>query len=276
MRIKLHLERVDATKVLPINYQHELSTWIFDTLNNNDSKLFDYLYSKGYLDTNKTYKNFSFSRLLIRDFIIEEDRLIINSTTCVFTLSFFPVDLPDNYLIDLFKNKVFSIGDKVSHINFKVASIEKTPPPKIKGEMFFKCISPIALRWVNPRTGKVEYIHPDHKDYERLFFDNLVNKCQLGIPQNEQKDTLIDDCFLQVVTEPKSVFIKVKADYYEEAKIKAYKFYFRVKAPRKLLLAGYYSGFGNNNSLGFGCIEICSKDDIFQEETCKYINAVNR
>lgn len=266
MRIKLHLERTDETNVLPINYQYELSSWIYNTLNKEESELTDYLYSNNYIDSNNGYNNFSFSRLLIRDFGIDGDRLIVNSQTCVLTLSFFPVDIPDNYLINLFKNKEFSIGDKISHVNFRVRSIERVPPAKIKGEMFFKCISPIFMKWRNPRTGKIEHIHPDHKDYERLFFDDLVNKCQLGIPEEEQKDILIDDCFLQVITEPKSILVKIRSGHYDETRIKAYKFYFRLKAPRKLLIAGYYAGFGDSNSQGFGCIEVCSKEEIYNDE----------
>lgn len=266
MRIKLHLERTDETNVLPINYQYELSSWIYNTLNKKGSELTEYLYSQNYLDSHNRYNNFAFSRLLIRDFNIDGDRLIVNSQTCVLTLSFFPVDIPDNLLLNLFKQKEFSIGDKISHVNFRVKSIERVPPPKIKGEMFFKCISPIYMKWRNPRTGRIEHIHPDHKDYERLFFDDLVNKCQIGIPEDEQKDILIDDCFLHVITEPKSILVKIRSGQSDETRIKAYKFYFRLKAPRKLLIAGYYAGFGNGNSKGFGCIEVCCKEDIYSDE----------
>lgn len=266
MRIKLHLERTSQYNVLPLSYQYELSSWIHSILNNTDEDFIEAVTEKGYLCPEEGYNCFCFSKFLIRDFFIDGDRLIMNSNTCVLTLSFYSPGLPESLFLNLFQDREFTLGDTYEYVSFRVSSIEKCCPPKIKGEMFFKCISPICIKWTNPRTGNIEHIHPDHKDYERLFFDDLVNKCQIGIPEEEQKDILIDDCFLQVITEPKAKFFKQKENSYKN---KAYKFYFRLKAPRKLLIAGYYGGFGNYNSEGFGCVEVCNKEAIFKDNSQK-------
>ncbi|RLD54679.1 MAG: CRISPR-associated endoribonuclease Cas6, partial [Bacteroidetes bacterium] len=31
---------------------------------------------------------------------------------------------------------------------------------------------------------------------------------------------------------------------------------FKIKAPKELLRLGYYAGFGEKNSMGFGCCEV--------------------
>ena len=47
---------------LPINYQYELSAWIYKVLNDGDPIFSEWLHFKGYKSKNKPFKLFTFSK----------------------------------------------------------------------------------------------------------------------------------------------------------------------------------------------------------------------
>ncbi|MBP8945755.1 MAG: hypothetical protein KBG25_07665, partial [Paludibacteraceae bacterium] len=50
--------------------------------------------------------------------------------------------------------------------------------------------------------------------------------------------------------------IRIKAGKADETFLKGFEFEFKLTAPVELMRIGYYSGFGEKNSLGFGCVEV--------------------
>ena len=57
----------------------------------------------------------------------------------------------------------------------------------------------------------------------------------------------------------RSKLITIKQGTPEETKVKGYLYEFTVEGPPELIRMGYYAGFGEKNSLGFGCVEIISE-----------------
>jgi len=54
--------------------------------------------------------------------------------------------------------------------------------------------------------------------------------------------------------------ITIKAGKPDQTKIVGYLFTFHLEAPAELLRIGYYAGFGEKNSIGFGCGEVINKN----------------
>lgn len=258
MRFKINLEvQKNNDCLLPINYQYELSAWIYNILNYGDPEFANWLHHKGYTNDKKQFKLFTFSGININDFKVHNDRLKIFSPRVSFYISFYPVESISPFINGLFKKQEFTIGDKISKVDFKVISIDKQPDPEFKDKMAFRCISPLVISYADGqmRSKKADYLHPEEENFQRIFLHNLMNKYRsfYNMPYD---DKLINDNSLQILSNPKSRLITIKANTSQESKIRGFVFDFAVKATTELIKIGYYGGFGEKNSLGFGCVKV--------------------
>ncbi|MFW5820877.1 MAG: CRISPR-associated endoribonuclease Cas6, partial [Bacteroidota bacterium] len=67
MRFKITL-RTDKSKgevILPINYQYELSSFIYHTIHAGNHEFGNWLHKEGFITENKNFKLFTFSRFQI-------------------------------------------------------------------------------------------------------------------------------------------------------------------------------------------------------------------
>src|SRR6056297_1376682 len=147
MRFYLELEvnRSNTEGILPLNYQYELSSWIYKTLNHGDPEFAEWLHSSGYTNEKKQFKLFTFSQFFIDKYKRNHDRLKILSNKAGLIISFYPIEAIQPFINGLFNKQEFTIGDKFTKTEFKVAKVEKQKAPEFKDEMEFKCISPILL-----------------------------------------------------------------------------------------------------------------------------------
>ena len=65
-----------------------------------------------------------------------------------------------------------------------------------------------------------------------------------------------NDLRFELINKPKSKLIKIKTDTPQQTHIKGFLFDFKLSAPVELMKLGYFAGFGEKNSLGFGCGEV--------------------
>jgi CRISPR-associated endoribonuclease Cas6 len=61
---------------------------------------------------------------------------------------------------------------------------------------------------------------------------------------------------MQSLSQPRQKGITVKMGTPQQSKLVGYHYNFKIKDDRELLRMGYYCGFGEKNSMGFGCCEI--------------------
>ncbi len=257
MRFKITLTPQNSS-VIPINYQYELSSWIYKRIYSADNKLGSWLHKIGYQQNGKKkFRLFTFSNLFIPKYEIHNDRLKINSREVKFIVSFLPQDIPITFITGLFEKQEFSIGDKFGKANFNVKMIEKLQEPEFKEEMRFKCISSIL---VSEKSGNryAKYISPESDIYSKRLKQNLLRKIEsfekhhkisLGINTKRAFE-------FELKTKPKSNLITIKAHTPYQSKLRGYKFDFKIKAQKELLKVGYYAGFGEKNAIGFGCCKI--------------------
>ncbi|WP_154858646.1 hypothetical protein [Cyclobacterium xiamenense] len=62
MRLLITLQK-EAGSLLPINYQYELSSLIYKTIDRADSHFSDFLHQQGYLAFGRSFRLFTFSRI---------------------------------------------------------------------------------------------------------------------------------------------------------------------------------------------------------------------
>jgi CRISPR-associated endoribonuclease Cas6 len=258
MRFKFTLERIE-NNILPINYQYELYTWIHKVFNFSNKDFSNFLKLKGYISNGNTYDIYTFSRLKFPsdEYKISKDRIIINSLQFELKISLMMNETVEPFIVNLFQNQRFVLGDKKSKVKIEVKKIERLPDPKWKDKMTFITHSPIVLSKIEDKNT-VKYLEPGDEDYENLFFNNLLNKYIALVPFRKDLNYKIKPeavTKFTLLTKPKAKLVKIKADTPEETFIKGYDFDFRLIAPVELIKIGYFLGFGDENSYGFGCAE---------------------
>ena len=264
MRFRIHLALVNPTQnMMPLNYQYELSNWIFKTIHFGDKQFATWLQKNGYMPDNRKFKLFTFSNIIVPQYKHIDDRLFINSEKVSFMITFQVDDAIENFVIGLFRNQRFSLGDKKSSVTLQVKFVEKLNDPVFTNEMVFRAISPIIIikPSENRETEKPIYLPPESIEYQKLFFGQLNRKyiATLASQKTKSNQPLFShsgETKLELLSIPKSRLVKIKADSPEESLLKGYMYEFKVTAPVHLIKIGFQSGFGEMNSMGFGFVNL--------------------
>lgn len=254
MRFKINIEIHGESMTMPINYQYEFSSWIYKLIREVNPAFAEWLHTHGYTNEKKQFKLFTFSNLGGFRYKVDGDRIRFLSNSAELVISFYPIELIETFVLGLFKSQKFSIGDKYSKVEFVVKTVERLPEPIFTDQMSFKLISPIHITQKNPfNENKTDHLHPLHKDFEKLFISNLIEKYNA---YNEVRDFDVTNFNLKILSEPVQRLIKIKADKPSETKLTGYLFEFELNSTPELNKIGFYAGFGKSNSLGFGCGEV--------------------
>lgn len=255
MRFKLHFElSKPGERTLPLNYQYELSSWIYRVLNNGSPEFSYWLHQKGYTDDHKSFKLFTFSNLHVPDRSITGDRMEIRCREISLIISMFPEEMIGHFITGIFKDQEFRLGDRISRVPLRVSAIERVADPVFSDRMAFRSRSPLLVSFLYPGDRYARYLPPDHPDYQKLFFRNMIEKYKtINGRDHPFKEA---EGILNIISPVKMKGVVIKAGTPYESKIIGYLFDFRIQAPSELIRLGYYTGFGEKNSMGFGCGEV--------------------
>jgi len=268
MRFDISFRLTDSEKcLLPINYQYPLSAWIYKTLEMVNAELSKELHDEGYVLGTKQFKLFTFSNLRFgRNGVkfVRPDRLLIRGGRCWLTVSLVVDETVSSFIRGIFREVSIRIGDKFSQVPMEVSEIRSLEMPDWKeGQSCrFQTIAPICVSERIEGNPYAQYLSPMDANFQRIFVQNLYHKYLVM----ERNDLLGDMDLLQndweekvkfeLLSKPKSKLITIKDHTPEKTKFRAYLFDFELTAPKTLLSIGYQAGFGEKNSMGFGCCRV--------------------
>jgi len=261
MRLKISLKASNTRlNILPINYQYELSAWIYHTIHFANPEFSEWLHEKGYSTGAQRFKFFTFSNLEIPHggYKVEGDRLRLLAETCSLQISFLIENAALPFITGIFQNQRFTLGDNISLVQFDVQQIERLPDLVFNNEMTFTTLSPIVIgksRLSEGGTGTA-YLSPEDKDYERLFFQNLRRKVAINNASAILSNSELAECRFELIGSARKKGIVIKAHTSKETKVIGYSYKFKISAPSAWIKVGYYAGFGEKNSEGMGCVGI--------------------
>jgi CRISPR-associated endoribonuclease Cas6 len=261
MKFKLSLNTEGQGNLLPLNYQYEVSSWIYSTIKKGNKEFACWLHEKGYENGKKTFKLFTFSKLYPENYRIVSDRMELLSPNVGLNISFFMDQAAEPFIVGMFTQQQFFIGDKKSKVGFRVNTIEKTADPKWGTEMRFQCESPLVVSIKEEGgSGHARYIGPDDEQYEYYFTQNLISKYVALLSSTPGLSGITDisetnQLRFGLIGQAKSKLVTIKQGKPEESKIRGYLFRFKIRAPEELIKIGYFAGFGEKNSLGFGSVK---------------------
>ena len=255
MRFKLNLSMTDRKQnVLPVNYQYELSAWIYNVINQSDPEFAAWLHDKGFSDSNKQFRLFTFSNFNVRHREILGDRLIIKADPIELIISTLPEATIQHFVTGIFRDREFRLGDRISSVGFKINSIEALPPPVFTDEMSFRSLSPIFVSQKIEGRRQAKHLSPLDEGYTPLLINNLKEKLRVFTGIESTYDA--SEANLELQSPPKQKGIAIKTNTPQASKLIGYHYNFKIKADAELLRIGYYTGFGEKGSQGFGCCEV--------------------
>ena len=240
MRIIISFVMSDKTH-LAIHYNHLVQAMIYNSL---DPDFASFLHDQGYEGGGRTFKLFTFSRLIGKFRLIDGGiefeppvKLIVTSPMERFCRSLL------NGLLT--KNEV-ELGRAV----VKVESV-KVEKPEVAGESVkLKLLSPaVAYSTLYRGDGSKYtcYYQPGDAEFTRIAEENLRKKYRAlynrEAPEGEVK--------IRPLSQPKLHVMEYKGNV-----IKGYSGTLIVEGPPELLQMAVDAGLGSKNSMGFGCVEM--------------------
>mgnify|MGYP000157704978 CR=1 FL=1 len=239
---------------LPIHYNYIVQSFIYANL---PSKLADYLHAEGFPYGKRSFRLFTFSRLLGEARRVG-DRLIFRSPVGLIVSSPY-LDFLEGLAETLVRLRTFKLAQNEIYLDW--ISVHFTPC--IKGDERIRMLSPVTIysTLLTPAGGrKTYYYNPREEEFSRLIRDNLIKKYEAiyGGYKGEE----------EFVLEP----IKVRREdekiiNYKGTWIKGWMGTYRIRGDPQLIKLGWDAGLGAKNSQGFGCFEILREDRGFRRSS---------
>ena len=259
MRFKIILnKRNQFGRMLPLNYQYELSAATYHILASGNEAYAEWLHENGFrLENGKQFKLFTFSRFKPEKYRIlrQTNQIELQSDKVEWQISFLPEKSTQRFVEGLFQKRVFEVGNRKSVVQFQVTSIEMLPSPEFTDTMTFETLSPVS---VSQRLDDGRDSYPQSADEfaneewvrERLL-QNLLDKYESFYGKPFEGERFLS---LMTLTEPKSALVTIKAGSLQETKVRGYMCRLALHCPAELMQVAYESGLGEGNSQGFGCL----------------------
>ena len=259
MRIQLILEH-PANSIVPLNYQYPVSSAIYRLLRYSNPEFSEWLHSKGFMKDKRGFKLFTFGKLEPQKYKIEGNRLTLQQSPSKLTMSFYMDEGKRSVLLSLFDQERFSIYGHSVGTDFEIRRVIILPSPQFYQKMRFTLRQPVSISYQDGLRKTPAYLHPmeDRGLFERQFLQNLVHKYEVYHGKNDRFTNLRDIGYLRILSNRKihSKLITIKEGGREETKVRGYLFDFEITAPPELIKIGYFAGFGEKGSQGFGFADI--------------------
>jgi CRISPR-associated endoribonuclease Cas6 len=268
MRIQFILSCQRGT-IIPINYQSEISNWIFTSLSKAGSELTAYSQNLGFDITASGFRQFTFSPLAIfpyeMDQVRQEFKLLGNQVKI--SISIYLESSFEQHIVSLFRQTPLQLGmleGKPAY--FEVKHWQILPRPNFKESIQYKAISPISLTTTEDIPTNNPYILPDSEQYDISFFTHLVRRFKAAKQYKSLSALkLLDPSYpmhFRLIGQAKSRLIHLKHTHEGFTQLRGFVYEFEVSLSPDLMEYAYFAGFGEFPHLGFGFVE-------FKEEVKK-------
>jgi CRISPR-associated endoribonuclease Cas6 len=262
MRIQFSLSCQKGT-VIPINYQSEISNWIFSVLPNAGAELSMWVQQQGFDLSSKSFKLFTFSPLAIypyeMDQVRQEFKLLGNQVKLGISILIHPSF--EQQLVSLFRQVPLQLGTLEGQpAYFEVKHWQVMNRPVFRETMQFKAISPISVTSIEDVKSANPYVLPDNPDYDVSFFNHIVRRFKAAKQYRSlQNLKLLDPAFpmhYKLIGQAKSRLIHLKANTEGIQQLRGFSYEFEVSMPPSVTEFCYYAGFGEFPHLGFGYVDL--------------------
>ncbi len=253
LRLTLTLRRGN---LLPLNYQYPLSAWIYKVIERADAEFSHFLHEEGFRAGKRRFKMFTFSQLDLRPYEIQGGQIRLLGKSISLVVRFLIDSSMEHFVRGIFMEQRLGLGDRNATVDLEVSQVEMLPSPIFRPVMRYRCLSQICISR-SRADGTTEYLSPEHPAYGQMMIQNLAYKAgALANAVKESKQLAMPEGKFQLLNRPRKKGIHIKSGTPEATQVIGYLFHFELDVPAELHELGYYAGFGEKNSMGFGCVEV--------------------
>ncbi len=238
MRVLLRLENKMELE-MPYQYNHMVESSIYNSIS---QALADYLHTYGFISGSRSFKLFTFSRLLGNYRHISSGLIFTGDISLLISspIKRFILELANGVL----RRGTFFLGTR----KLVLERIYFPNRPKLNVMHRGFTLSPITVystMYAPDGSKKTYYYSPYEKEFSRLISDNARRKLSIL-----SKRKIIHDLQFKPIRMKETVVI------YKGTVIKGWHGYFQLEGPKSLIDVTYDAGLGSKNSEGFGMYEI--------------------
>jgi len=262
MRIQFSLSCQKGT-IIPINYQSEISNWVFSVLSKAGAELQTWVQQRGFDLTSRNYKLFTFSPLAIypyeMDQVKQEFRLLGNQVKLSVSIYLDPQF--EQQIVNLFRQVPLQLGTlEGQQAQFEVKHWQIMQRPVFKDSMQFKAVSPISITSLEEVKTANPYLLPDSEPYDVSFFSHSVRRFKAALQYKSLMALkLLDPAFpmqYRLIGQAKARLIHLKPNVENLPQLRGFAYEFEVSLPTPMMEFCYFAGFGEYPHLGFGYVEL--------------------
>lgn len=234
--------------VLPIHYNYIVQAFIYKNLSEEFS---EFLHDQGFRLGSRTFKLFTFSRLMGRFEILGDNRIKIFPPFELIVSSPLERFIRD-FATSLLKNDNFELLGQGVEIE-GISVLSELDKEKCRDGLLIKMLSPVVVykTYFDERGAKkTYYFNPKEDEFSVLIRENLLKKARLLNVENVENSNLkiepvfkIDQSYCKIIR-------------YKETIIKGWMGVYKLHGDFPLLKIAYDTGLGSKNSQGFGCFEV--------------------
>lgn len=262
MRFKLTLSYNRGDRILPINYQHPVSSAIYKIIAKGNGEYARFLHDEGY---GKGFKLFTFSDIKC-PFEIKKDRLLLKKDEASLQVCFHIPEAMESFIRGLFESEQIHIADRHSRTTFTVGSVESLPSLLTAHRdtevmrLHLYPLSPVVVGTPNEK-GHYDYLDPQEPNFIHSLLHNWREKIATCYGAATAAGALLLARVAATNKPFRSRLIWIKAGKPEETKIRGWiNFELQVTAEKRFLELLLNSGAGLYNAQGMGCMDIKNDD----------------
>lgn len=253
-KLTLYVDKQQSGNRLPFNYQYEQSGVIYKMLSHADEQYAAWLHDNGFRQEGKQFRLFTYSQLEIPEYRIDKQSgaiQILSDTVCWY-ISFLPEQSTEQFILGVFGDQSFELGNWKHKVSFQIRQVELLPPPDFDKTTVFETLSPICISLRNDANQSV-YLSPADAKAPEAILTSLINRYETFYQKTFDGSRHI---LFKLLSEPRPKLITFKGGTREESKVKGYMCRFELIADKDLMKVMYAAGIGNKgNSMGFGMVK---------------------
>jgi CRISPR-associated endoribonuclease Cas6 len=258
MRFRIHIHT--RSRYLPVDYQYALSAAVYKQISRGDEVYSNFLHNQGFsAGDHRRFKLFTFSALHLPKYKLWKEKGVFElyEGNLSFVVSFMADQAAEAFIKGMFQDQEFSIGDRFASIEAEVTHVEAMPRPLFLNEMHYRCLNPMTVSVKEQGQRYETYLYPDDPRFGEQMIRNLLSKSIAHRLLTADANTTDAEALnFQLLGDYQQKRIRIKPYTREEVSVKGFLFKFSLTAPDYLQELAYYSGFGDNNAMGFGCGEV--------------------
>ncbi len=243
MRLELELG-FDDRLVLPIHYNHIVQGFIYNNIEDDIFRTF--LHDEGFQYEKRSFKFFTFSRLLGRFQMNTTDGTITFAPPIKLIVSSAVDEFIENFANSVIKKDDLFLGKTSVYIN----SISAYDYKRDCSSGIITMLSPMVTYSTVTLMGKKKTIYhsPSTEIFNKLIYENLSKKYEIIYGQQPDEKFSIEPL--------NDRDIKMNIIKYHDLIIKGWMGKYRIEGQPELIKIAYETGLGSKNSQGFGCFII--------------------